>query len=72
MPSAVDRRGATPNALDQMHAPTRSWFTSSFAAPTQAQIGAWDAIHADGVSDRALWFIALDRAALAVTADARR
>lgn len=27
-----------------LHEPTRTWFTSSFDAPTQAQHGAWDAI----------------------------
>jgi ATP-dependent Lhr-like helicase len=26
--------------------PTRAWFTSSFAEPTAAQVGAWDAIAA--------------------------
>ena len=29
---------------DHLHEPTRAWFTSSFAAPTQAQMGAWEAI----------------------------
>ena len=29
-----------------MHAPTRGWFASSFAAPTQAQVDAWPAINA--------------------------
>jgi ATP-dependent helicase Lhr and Lhr-like helicase len=31
---------------DHLHEPTRAWFTSSFAAPTQAQMGAWEAIGA--------------------------
>jgi ATP-dependent Lhr-like helicase len=34
------------DALEHMHGPTRGWFTSSFAAPTQAQIGAWQALQA--------------------------
>jgi ATP-dependent Lhr-like helicase len=46
MSSALDTHDPIPSALDQMHAPTRSWFTSSFAAPTLAQIGAWEAINA--------------------------
>jgi ATP-dependent Lhr-like helicase len=32
------------NLPGHLHGPTREWFTSSFAAPTRAQIGAWDAI----------------------------
>ena len=31
---------------EHLHEPTRTWFTSSFAAPTQAQLGAWQAIGA--------------------------
>ena len=31
---------------DHLHEPTRTWFTSSFAAPTRAQLGAWEAIGA--------------------------
>ena len=30
-----------------LHEPTCTWFTSSFAAPTRAQLGAWEAIGAD-------------------------
>ena len=33
-------------ALDRFSAPTRSWFEASFASPTPAQEGAWDAIAA--------------------------
>ncbi len=32
------------SGLDRFSAPTREWFRSSFAAPTAAQAGAWDAI----------------------------
>jgi ATP-dependent Lhr-like helicase len=32
------------SALDRFSAATREWFTASFAAPTPAQAGAWDAI----------------------------
>jgi ATP-dependent helicase Lhr and Lhr-like helicase len=32
------------SALDRFSAATRGWFTASFAAPTAAQSGAWDAI----------------------------
>jgi ATP-dependent Lhr-like helicase len=35
-------------ALDRFSAPTQEWFTSSFAEPTAAQGGAWDAISAGG------------------------
>ena len=33
-------------ALSRFSAPTREWFTGAFAAPTPAQVGAWDAISA--------------------------
>ena len=33
-------------ALDRFSAPTRAWFEASFASPTPAQDGAWDAIAA--------------------------
>ena len=33
-------------ALDRFSAPTREWFEASFASPTPAQEGAWDAIAA--------------------------
>ena len=33
------------SALDELSAPTREWFRASFAEPTAAQVGAWDAIH---------------------------
>jgi len=36
-----------PDALARFSAPTREWFLGSFAAPTPAQVGAWDSI-ADG------------------------
>jgi len=32
--------------LSRFSVPTRTWFTGSFAAPTAAQVGAWDAIGA--------------------------
>jgi ATP-dependent Lhr-like helicase len=32
------------SALDELTAPTREWFRASFAEPTAAQEGAWDAI----------------------------
>jgi ATP-dependent Lhr-like helicase len=31
---------------DLLHEPTRTWFSSSFAAPTEAQVGAWSGIGA--------------------------
>jgi len=34
----------TQDALDRLSGPTREWFTASFAEPTAAQAGAWDAI----------------------------
>ncbi|HEX6256472.1 MAG TPA: DEAD/DEAH box helicase [Euzebyales bacterium] len=37
------------NLPGHLHGPTRDWFTSSFTAPTRAQIGGWDAI-ADGAN----------------------
>ncbi|CAN5904069.1 ATP-dependent helicase [soil metagenome] len=40
---------AGPVLPAHLREPTRSWFSSSFAAPTQAQRGAWDAI-VDGAS----------------------
>jgi len=33
-------------ALEQFSAPTRAWFEAAFAAPTPAQVGAWEAIGA--------------------------
>jgi ATP-dependent helicase Lhr and Lhr-like helicase len=33
-----------PDVLSRFSEPTRAWFGSSFAAPTNAQAGAWDAI----------------------------
>jgi ATP-dependent Lhr-like helicase len=38
--------GAGAGVLDTFGAPTRTWFTSSFAAPTPAQEGAWRAVAA--------------------------
>src|SRR5581483_7039245 len=35
-----------PDPLDGFSAPTGAWFTASFAAPTPAQYGAWEAIRA--------------------------
>src|SRR6201999_236270 len=32
------------NVLDRFSPATREWFTGAFAAPTAAQVGAWDAI----------------------------
>ncbi|MGN6723101.1 MAG: DEAD/DEAH box helicase, partial [Marmoricola sp.] len=37
----------TSASLDQFSAPTRAWFEAAFAAPTEAQAGAWNAISAD-------------------------
>jgi ATP-dependent helicase Lhr and Lhr-like helicase len=34
----------TPQILESFSPPTRAWFESSFAEPTPAQAGAWDAI----------------------------
>jgi ATP-dependent Lhr-like helicase len=33
-----------PAAMDRFSPATREWFTSSFAEPTAAQTGAWEAI----------------------------
>ncbi|GAB10561.1 putative ATP-dependent helicase, partial [Gordonia araii NBRC 100433] len=35
-----------PDALARFSAPTRAWFSGSFAAPTAAQVGAWGSIAA--------------------------
>ncbi|WP_300682913.1 DEAD/DEAH box helicase [Nocardioides sp.] len=35
-----------PDVLASFSAPTRAWFEASFAAPTPAQVGAWEAIGA--------------------------
>ena len=35
------------SGLEQFSAPTRAWFEAAFAAPTEAQTGAWNAISAD-------------------------
>ncbi|MGN6162837.1 MAG: ATP-dependent helicase [Marmoricola sp.] len=37
----------TTSGLEQFSAPTRTWFEAAFAAPTEAQSGAWSAIAAD-------------------------
>ncbi len=37
-------RYAPDVTLERFTAPTREWFTSSFAAPTEAQTGGWEAI----------------------------
>jgi ATP-dependent helicase Lhr and Lhr-like helicase len=39
-----DHNGDTMSALDRFSPATRAWFAASFAAPTAAQEGAWDAI----------------------------
>ena len=36
--------GVTDSILSRFSEPTRAWFESTFAAPTMAQLGAWDAI----------------------------
>ncbi len=38
---------ATPDPLGRFRAVTRDWFSGTFAAPTDAQVGAWSAV-ADG------------------------
>ncbi|MET1036160.1 MAG: DEAD/DEAH box helicase [Arthrobacter sp.] len=35
---------AAAAVLDRFTPPTREWFTGAFAAPTEAQLGAWDAV----------------------------
>jgi ATP-dependent Lhr-like helicase len=42
-PAPVDPAGGV---LARFSEPTRDWFTGAFAAPTPAQVGAWDAIAA--------------------------
>jgi ATP-dependent helicase Lhr and Lhr-like helicase len=37
----------TPGGLGRFSTLTRSWFEGAFATPTQAQIGAWDALASD-------------------------
>ena len=37
----------TPAGLGRFSALTRGWFEGAFAAPTQAQVGAWDALAQD-------------------------
>jgi ATP-dependent helicase Lhr and Lhr-like helicase len=37
---------ATSDVLDGFSEPTRTWFRAAFAAPTAAQVGAWEAISA--------------------------
>ena len=37
----------TPGGLGRFSALTRGWFEGAFAAPTQAQVGAWDALASD-------------------------
>jgi len=36
-----------PGGLGRFSALTRGWFEGAFAAPTQAQVGAWDALAQD-------------------------
>ncbi|MGB3684351.1 MAG: DEAD/DEAH box helicase [Ornithinimicrobium sp.] len=45
-PAGAAAQGLRPlnEVLDRFSAPTRAWFNASFASPTTAQIGAWDAI----------------------------
>jgi ATP-dependent Lhr-like helicase len=37
----------TPGGLGRFSSLTRGWFEGAFAAPTQAQVGAWDALASD-------------------------
>jgi ATP-dependent Lhr-like helicase len=41
-----DAGAGTTDVLDVFSAPTRTWFEAAFAAPTPAQVGAWQAISA--------------------------
>src|SRR4029453_3204445 len=38
---------ASPGGLGRVSALTRGWFEGAFAAPTRAQVGAWDALASD-------------------------
>ncbi|WP_202879624.1 Lhr family ATP-dependent helicase [Serinicoccus kebangsaanensis] len=40
----TDAAPTSSEVLDRFSAPTRAWFEASFAGPTPAQLGAWDAI----------------------------
>src|SRR5258708_938272 len=40
------RTGGAAQALAAFSEPTRTWFEAAFAAPTPAQVGAWQAISA--------------------------
>ena len=37
----------SPGGLGRFSTLTRSWFEGAFATPTQAQVGAWDALASD-------------------------
>src|SRR5690348_7932187 len=74
--------GPQPGAVLERFSPaTRAWFTQAFAAPTPAQIGAWDAVsggeHALVVAPTgsgktlAAFLWSLDRLAAAPPADER-
>src|SRR5512139_3034363 len=41
---ALREDGAVAQVTDTFSAPTRAWFEAAFAAPTAAQVGAWEAI----------------------------
>src|SRR5512139_2402903 len=43
---ALREDGAVAQVTDTFSAPTRAWFEAAFAAPTAAQVGAWEAISA--------------------------
>ncbi len=46
MPGRDARKDAVRDVLASFSAPTRAWFEASFAEPTPAQVGAWQAISA--------------------------
>lgn len=43
-PTTTPRESSVHEVLDRFSPATKAWFTSSFPAPTPAQLGAWDAI----------------------------
>ncbi|WP_336923097.1 Lhr family helicase [Aquipuribacter sp. SD81] len=43
-PSPGDGGSGPAAVLDRFSAPTRDWFSRAFAAPTAAQVGAWEAV----------------------------
>ena len=44
--AAAETGAGTTDVLDVFSAPTRTWFEAAFAAPTPAQVGAWQAVSA--------------------------